>query len=283
MCKANQKTMDKKIGSTSHIYRQVYITAYAVILVFFEIYLLFCLFLEKNLGTIPLTKNSLANEIISVIISMIVSSVFSLFIYKCVYSYKEKKWIRDNKELWIKGTWFCIHIKDTIRIGKIEIQQNFNTIAASCMNIALNTTQESIVDLKITNWKYYVAKIRSAEDGPDLIGCYNATNSAGISNDGIHSLNLTSKDKDGFPNQFSGFFSDTFKTVNGSTNTLNIADHSGQLFLFKPTKDLLEHLTSSNGGFDYQAFSNLHNNPRFASEEFVIKLKEILELNTKTT
>ncbi len=136
-----------------------------------------------------------------------------------------------KQKIWIKGLWLHIHVKKEIRVGTVEIRQNFNTINAKGHNIRPKTA-ESETPPKETTWFYTLCKVVDDDSARDFIGCYQASNiSQQTTKDGIHVMQIIGCDsKTGFANRMVGVFRDTVRISPDSV--VDIGNQAGQLYFF---------------------------------------------------
>ena len=121
--------------------------------------------------------------------------------------------------------------KKEIRVGTVEIRQNFNTINAKGHNIRPKTA-ESETPPKETTWFYTLCKVVDDDSARDFIGCYQASNiSQQTTKDGIHVMQIIGCDsKTGFANRMVGVFRDTVRISPDSV--VDIGNQAGQLYFF---------------------------------------------------
>ena len=272
MLKYKGKTMDN-VGKNNIIYQEIFASACSVFLVLIQLYIVF---ISKGIDILGF--NQIRNTILKILISSLCQILFLgfiyLLIYRIVYTIKSFLWINRNKEIWIKGIWLHIHIKKNIRIGYVDIKQNFYSISAKGQNVGFPDTDHIH---NFTDWKYYMAQVADDPTARDFIGCYSA-NKHDITeqNDGIHMLSVEKKSTDGFPTYMRGQFKDTFAVTDYKLEAIDTLDHSGKLLLYKPSKKCLDYLFTEDG-FSYDRLSNIINVKDLSSEPFVICLNELLK------
>ncbi len=262
------------IGSTSKHYKNIAKISSAILIVILEAYLML-FFSGIDLYNFTMLKdNNVQSYILQCLVQLVVFSVIYVLIYfivKMIYIYI---WKKRNKKIWVKGKWLHIHVKNNIRIGAVEIRQNFSTITAKGHNVF--PEGHSPNNKKDTTWNYLLGKVVDDETKRDFIGCYSAQDIKNqITKEGIHVLQILTPDStNGYPNIMMGGFKDTFSI--GETITLSANDHAGQLFFYKMDKKCQEYLYDVNG-LRYDRLASLHNNPDFANNPYVMKLKEYIK------
>ena len=180
-------------------------------------------------------------------------------------------WIFNHKNIWLKGTWLHIHVKKTdneIRVGFVDISQNFYTIKASGTN--LYPEFEGAPKQRETSWDYVLGKIFEDDYKRDFIGVYEAADMFNhIPRNGIHSLKIE-LGGNGFPNLMVGKFGDAVELDEQNANGGN---DSGQLYLFKPSNRCKKYFALGNRN---KLIYDLHNIDEYSDEPYVCKLKSII-------
>lgn len=261
------------IGSTSKHYKNIAKISSGILILILEAYLML-FFSGIDLFSFSMLKNNnVERYILQCIVQLIIFSAIYLIIYFCVKNIYLFFWKRKNKKIWVKGKWLHIHVKNDIRIGTVEIRQNFGTITAKGHNVSPKEYANS--KKSDTTWSYFLGKVVDDETKRDFIGCYSAQD---IKNqktkDGMHVLQILSPDSaKGYPNIMMGGFRDTFDI--GQTISISVGDHAGQLFFYKMDEKCQQYLYDGDV-LRYDRLADLHNNPDFASNPYVMKLKEYI-------
>ncbi len=262
-----------QIGSTNKIYISIYKSSAALFVAIVQIYLI-ALAMGFDIYQFSWIENKILRLLIAIVFQVVLAGVGYIFIFFLVMKMKTCIWIKKNKNIYVRGTWLHIHIKDNIRIGDVVIQQNFYTISAKAHNITPQENEMYYIDNQ-TEWRYYLGKVAQDESARDFIGCYSAVKqSSGDINDGIHVLTIHC-DEHGYPSQMIGKFSDTFQ-VNRSITNIDVGEHRGDLLLFRISEDLSKYLTEKHG-LNYRLLSTIHKNDKFKNEPFVRELCEIMK------
>ena len=266
-------TMDN-IGSTNAHYKNISAISVSILLVIFQAYLMLILG-GFDIFNFSMLQDDIIRYIVQILVQLVAFSVLYAVIYAIVRKIYCLKWIRENKKIWIKGFWLHIHVKKEIRVGTVEIRQNFNTINAKGHNIRPKTA-ESETPPKETTWFYTLCKVVDDDSARDFIGCYQASNiSQQTTKDGIHVMQIIGCDsKTGFANRMVGVFRDTVRISPDSV--VDIGNQAGQLYFFRISEALRQYLFDGSG-FRYDKRSFLHENAEFADEPYVIELKKHLK------
>ena len=267
------------IGSTNQHYKNISTLAVAVLLLCVVAYLRIV-----AAGVDLLEFTFIEDEMWRSAAQIVVEAVMSVGLYAIIYFVVRAiycaLWIRNNKASWVRGEWLHIHVKRDLRVGTVEIRQNFNTVKAKGHNI--RPKGDAAQDLKKeTTWHYLQCKVEDVDEGHDFVGCYTADNVAQRhSKDGLHVLQIVGCDKrTGYANKMVGRFRDTIPDAN--TEIGDLADHTGELYFFRMSNKCRAYLYDENG-FRYDRLFDLHELEEFANEPYVIKLKELLSQQSVT-
>lgn len=194
-------------------------------------------------------------------------------IYKRVLRKKKDKWKDDHKEIWVEGLWLSIHFKDSIRIGTVEIMQEFDLIEAT----GKNTSPKGYGTDEITTWSYDMGRVINNIAGVrfDYIGCYSATKAGNPTEiKGLHMAAMTRNDKDSVY-EMSGFFGDV---ISNKDDAKKVSAKHGQFYLFKASPDCERHLRNKNGVIDYNELRTLHTHEDYYNDPYAEKLREFIAL-----
>lgn len=217
------------------------------------------------------TKNAIIIKIIISILEDVLFGVLYLIIFKLVYYIITIIWIRKHRSIYVRGKWLHIHKKDDIRIGVVNIKQDFYTIGATGYNVSPNLPNYYSPN-KHTVWKYLLGHVNFDETARDVTACYEAVKTnCNITNNGMHTLTI-SVGTDGYPIKMDGYFSDTVRI---DENKINIDNHHGQLYMFRMSKEIEKYLYTGKG-LNYRNLENICSNISFENEQFIIKLKSII-------
>ncbi len=206
---------------------------------------LYWIFKEDIMGwidTIQGISDNLRVLIMSVLGLLTTAGVYRL-IYRIVYIIYLRIWAQKHSYKWINGDWLHIHIKGVIRIGYVNITQEFDNIYVNGLNT--NPDQDKD-DQTITKWKYEAGHITEIESKYsdkkecEYYGCYRAKrespNNADyiVKKDGIHRMNIVMLDGKKIPREMKGYFGDTAK----KTDKDGIDQHFGSLYFFRVSNKL---------------------------------------------
>ena len=196
-------------------------------------------------------------------------SVLFWVLHKVIGFWNRQMWVRKNKYYYLQGTWATVHVKDngSVRLGVMEIRQNYYDIEADAKNIwkshrgtieDARTPQENGLpvsvslnrfdDQKVTDWHYYTAKLYGkSKDFIDVVGCYSANKR--VMNDrniGTHLLEIDSDyDSHPYPVSMHGTFADNIRRENvekwremqDAQMAADMGDHRGNLYFVKLTPE----------------------------------------------
>lgn len=216
---------------------------------------------------------TITEKIFFALIEFLFFALVDLVIFQIVCCIKRKLWKRKNKDIWVDGLWLSIHIKKYIRIGTVEIEQSFYSIRANGHNISPPIYNQE----RITPWRYYIGGVENDKRALDFIGCYTSRRGDGGSNDGLHMLQKITSDRSGYVNEMRGRFSDVVAVSNDSLDMIDVADHQGQLCMFRISKACEKYLRRDNGTIDYERLRTLHTQDIFKNEPYSIELNKHLK------
>ena len=260
------------IGSTNSEYKNISKITISIFIFLLEFYIVINMnyvdiFSFKNINSV------FFRIILQSIMNLLIFSVSYTVIYHIVKFVYIRIWIYRNKNIWIKGTWLHIHVKDEIRVGTVNFKQNFHTIEAEGHNIYPDGLGYD--SWRETKWKYVFGKIKDSNlPYTDLIGFYRAGHAGSQdAKDGIHSLEIDDSKKGRLTTKMTGLFKDTVKKGDVVTD-----DKVGDLFLFRAEDELLEYLrNNSNGPINYHRLSRIHEQDQFQYHPYVIQLKKSIQ------
>jgi len=262
------------IGETNQHYKAISALSISITLALLQAYLML-IFSGLDLFNFSMLQSDALRYIVQVVLQLIIFAGLYAAVYFIVKTVYCRKWIKENKHIWVQGTWLHIHSKNNIRVGTVEIEQNFNTISAQGHNICPKGGQAPGQKRKITTWYYTMAQVMDDKLARDFLGCYTAQEMETMtSKDGIHMLKILPPKGDEAANQMLGSFRDTFRV--SERELLDIGDHAGQLYFFRLSPEMEKYLCDPKG-FRYDLLEDVHEKPEFANEPYVIQLKECLE------
>lgn len=193
------KRMDK-IGDSGQTYKKTGLTTIVILIALIQIYV--SISAGDVLWQFLIIQNETLRAVVKGLLDCFVFSILYGILYFLVDLFYRTLWIYRNKRIFIQGKWLHIHKKDPIRIGVVDIKQEFENIYATAENIAPEGQQEKAY--QVTSWKYMMATVHAdSSTVRDVIGCYTATKKdSNISNDGMHMLNITAEE--GYPVRMDG-------------------------------------------------------------------------------
>jgi hypothetical protein len=262
--KKKTKTAEITINKTAGIYKSIYSDSIKFTVFFIGLYYLIKLFLPDFFN-----QETIVIKVFVLVVEFVLFAVVNVIAYQIVYRFKKKKWPREHRKIWVEGLWLSIHTKanGTLRIGKVDITQDFYSIRAKGVNISASATDNAYE----TMWEYYMGKVADDETARDFIGCYSANRTGdggNNSNDGIHILQGENSDDAGYVNELRGRFNDVVKVTD---KTLNPTDRKGDLYLFRASKDCEKYLAGS-----VKKLHPLLKDDRFKDEPFVREVNNLL-------
>ncbi len=223
-----------------------------------------------DLVSFSFIENKVFALILEFLVQIVGFSIVNVAIYQIAFHIISRKWINENKDKFLQGRWLHIHGKDNVRIGVVDIKQNFLDIEAKAFNISPN----GVPDKGKTHWNYIDSEIQPKALGSNvaLFGCY-VTRKSNLSNkQGIHTLYFEEGFED-FPTKLSGSFCDCLNFEKNSVK--EIKDGTGRLILHKISPRLNDYLYP-NGIFKEENLKGILENKDFAGEPFVQDLKEVM-------
>lgn len=146
------------------------------------------------------------------------------FVFLTAYSFW---WKLKNKEYYLKGAWLHIHDKEDVKIGVVDIEQEFFDLSVNAINIAPRS-----IDPKKnqTTWHYIATDFHPEGSMEDrLVGCYLAHRMGERNKYGVHMFSDIPSDR--FPTALKGNFGDIFKIEDKKEATG--LDRTGTLYMFK--------------------------------------------------
>lgn len=198
------------------------------------------------------------------------------FLRHMMINKKYSAWKKSPHEYNIEGSWLHIHDKGNVRIGVVDIKQDFNEIIVNAENIQPQTSNE-----RTTRWRYI-----GAEFTPDkntdikLMGCYFAQRNNHGSKQGIHLFREFHREN-GIITRMSGEFGDALNIEVGHLPVTG-EDQTGKIHLFRMTPELQQYLNYES--IDTYEHSKLkwilqEKNEKISCSEYVCALREIYYKN----
>ncbi len=270
----NRFYMDN-IGSTNFHYKNIYNISLGIVLLLLQAYLML-IFSGIDCFSFEHVQNSVTRYLLQLLLQILIFTFSYIIVYFIVEKIYILNWISKHKSIWLQGTWLHIHVnKNTqeIRIGFVEIYQNFLTIKARGTNFYPEGCGKD--KQRETTWDYVIGKIFEDEHKRDFIGVYEAKDKFSlVPRNGIHSLTIE-RGNDGFPCKMVGKFGDTVELDNFSQS---ISSTAGQLYFFKPSSKCKEYIFS---GDRNKRIFDLHTIEDFNSEPYVYQLNTIINQTNK--
>lgn len=262
------------IGATNQHYKAISNIAMTLTLALLQAYLML-IFSGIDLVNFSMISNDVIRYVVQVFVQLVAFVVIYSAVYAAVKAVYCSRWIGSHKDIWVQGLWLHIHMKNGVRIGTVEIKQNFYTIKAEGHNICPKDKAGKLPQKKDTTWNYTLSKVADDASARDFIGCYTANElGSQTKKDGIHVLKILTPAKGHFPSQMAGCFRDTCKI--SEQGITNVGDHAGELFLFK-LSPAMQHRLCDENGFRYDLLARLHEDEQFKDEPYIIKLQECIE------
>lgn len=262
--------MDK----TTEIYKKAYSRSIPFVAAAILVFTLIKPYLQYRI------EQSTAGNMLFVSMNVFIYTLIATLIFLVVFGYEKLQWKKKYKSIWVGGLWLSIHVKENgkIRIGTVEIDQDFHQIKAKGINVS-PSIYEGEGEYK-TEWNYQMGEVTKHDGSLRYIGCYKAYKDIAKDdtyNSGIHTLkNFSSGSKD--IRRMEGRFNDVVKMKKGSIEPIDTTEHCGQLYLFRIEPDCERHLRNSSekNGIDFEKLKCLHEQSRFKCEPYVEKIKDLL-------
>lgn len=199
-------------------------------------------------------------------------------VYGAVMRHTETEWAKNNKEMLLQGKWLHIHDKDNVRIGVVDIDQNFTQLKVKAFNI--NPLDPKISDKGRTKWSYITSKLYPRElTGIEFFGSYAARKADGTINQGVHIFHtMDVSSETGIPMYLNGHFCDSFRVSEQVVDDIN--NRKGEIHLFRMTP-ALEDLIFIENGVDYARLGNILKETSLEDEPFYRMLSKVVAKHTK--
>lgn len=194
-------------------------------------------------------------------------------VYRAVLRHTENKWAAEHREMLLQGKWLHIHDKDNVRIGVVDIDQNFTQLKVKGFNI--NPLDPKISDKGRTKWSYITCKLYPrALTGIEFFGSYAARKANGTINQGVHIFHtMDVSSETGMPMYLNGNFCDSFRVGEQTVDDIN--DRKGEIHLFRMTP-ALEKIIFTGSGIDYARLGNILHEEELEDEPFHQMLSKIV-------
>ena len=149
-------------------------------------------------------------QLIDIVINLLLYSVLYIWIFDICAKVDKWIWVEKHPRMYIRGKWLHIHDKEKLRIGVVDIKQEYDHFEARGQNFSyLGVPAE---DDHVTVWTYKMAIVKDDKSNCDYLGCYSADKRVNETQDGMHMLTVGRVDsKTGYPIYMRGGFADTFK------------------------------------------------------------------------
>ncbi len=242
--------MDKQ---TDHK-KNIALTTIALLLFFMDAYM--ALIADSGLyDRLGFIQNDLARDAAVWIVQYLFMGFSATVVYAIVnYSYT-LIWRLKNRKNWYDGLWLHIHDKGNVRIGVVSIQQDFQELQVSGMNVSVNT---DAAELKKTAW-YYIGSViePSGAMQDELVGCYMANRTGERNKYGVHIFDRVER-PNGMPEHMCGEFGDILRDV--SDTSFEISDKMGRIHMYRMPKCISAYIKCKGHdekNFDYGKLSNI--------------------------
>lgn len=271
--------MDEMSGD-HEIYKEVFETTMAVMSLITALYLLL---VGNGIDPVSVVAAFLAGliptstDVIAAVIEggMEIAGFFGIqsMVYKAALKHKETEWAKGHKEQLLQGKWLHIHDKGNVRIGVVEIEQNFTQLKVKGFNI--NPLDPHVANKGRTNWSYITCKLYPRElTSIEFFGSYAARKSDGTINQGIHIFHTMDVSAEtGLPVYLNGNFCDSFRV--GESTVADINDRKGEIHLFRMTP-ALEEVIYNKKGINYECLGDILHQEGLEDEPFIQTLKRVV-------
>lgn len=252
--------------------KKIALTTIALLLFFMDAYMA----LVSNSGLYTLLgfiQNDLAREAAVWIVQYLFMGFSATVVYTFVNVVYTFIWRMKNRKNWYDGLWLHIHDKGNVRIGVVSIQQNFQELQVSGINVSVNA---DAADPQKTAWYYIGCVIEpSGAMQDELVGCYMANRTGERNKYGVHIFDRVER-PDGFPEHLSGEFGDILRDV--SSESFKISDKMGRIHMYRMPKCISSYIKCKGHdekNFDYGKLSNILRLPEQPSGRDAKKIEEI--------
>lgn len=249
--------------------KRVSLTTVAIVLAFVDAYITVLSDAQLMGKILPVIQNEILRNFALWGIQFVLLGAFGSFVYLCVSSVYSLHWRIKNKSIWYNGTWYHIHDKKNVRVGKVKIKQKFYDLEVTAINYDAEKKKK-----EKTTWRYIGHELPNGANGNSLIGCYSALREQHTKY-GFHILSTVEENRWGTPVQLLGEFGDVLKLSEYYNE--NIFDKMGELHLYKITrsnKKIFKKYIK-----DVSKLQDVCNDPAVAKTDFVMTLKKVLDKN----
>jgi len=267
--------MDKIENEDFANHKKVFLVSSGIMLAILQ---LFIILISNGIDIVNFVfiKNAILRVIMQFSIQIMFFGFVSAIVYNIVFKLEEIIWIKCHRNWWLQGQWLHIHDKANVRIGVVNIKQQFSVIEVHGENISPN--QKTQMQLNKTKWDYIDTKF-DLTDKIEFVGNYTAMKSNDEQNYGVHIFNDVQLNKDGYPVSMHGKFGDAFKIQMANVEKIK-EDKAGEIYLFR-LNDTLRRYLECDIGIDLIKLSNITSIPNLRGEKYVQTLEEVLEKHSR--
>ncbi len=256
--------------SISEYRNEITLTTFAIVLVFLDIYLSLLADAELLAKLLAFITVDWLKDVVLWLMQFVVMGSFSAAVYKTVEWTVALRWQRSHKEIWYDGVWLHIHEKENVRVGFVDIKQNFYELDITGENYDIE--QNAGVGGG-TTWHYIGSEFPADENGNALVSCYTALRKGQIKKYGLHMLEKKKTTANGMPEILKGSFGDALKIEDAKGIT--VSDRTGSLYLYRVTKEnrhIFEKYLK-----DRSRIPEILNDPDAAGTDFIRDLKDVIK------
>ena len=218
--------------SISEYRNEITLTTFAIVLVFLDVYLSLLADAELLAKLLAFITVDWLKDVVLWLAQFVIMGSFSAAVYKSVEWVVALRWRLSHREIWYDGVWLHIHEKGNVRIGFVDIKQNFYELDITGENYDIE--QNTGVGGG-TTWHYIGSEFPADENGNALVSCYTALRKGQIKKYGLHMLEKKKSTADGMPEILKGTFGDALKIEDAKGIT--VSDRTGGLYLYRITKE----------------------------------------------
>lgn len=165
-----------------------------------------------------------------IVIQIIASFLTADLLYKLIHhlvTYKHcLDWRSANKNIWVKGLWLHIHDKKKVRVGVVDIDQDFYSIKVEGYNVS-----PKAYNMDESRWRHLLGRIVQTGNQYTIYGYYENKHGFDGTKGGMHEFDILNTKDDKYPMQMKGFFRDLI-----NSKGQDIANSVGEIFLFRLTE-----------------------------------------------
>lgn len=215
-------TEHRKIGQTTGKYFMTVVSIYLII--------------SMN-GWNPIADfNSFLSEMIPSGFGQIVVQIITMFLsadllYKIIQHFVTYKhcleWRSANKNIWVKGLWLHIHDKKKVRVGVVDIDQDFYSITVEGYNVSPKS-----YNMDESRWTHLLGRIVKTDNQHTIYGYYENKHGFDGTKGGMHEFDILNTSNNQYPIQMKGFFRDLI-----NSKGQDISNSVGEIFLYRLTEE----------------------------------------------